>query len=52
MITPTFTIVSQPERHSQVRITPDFVVQSSKPLPNRWRCFWYWALLGWKWEAL
>ncbi len=52
MTTPTFTIASWPERHSQVRITPDFVVQSANPLPNPWRRFWYWALLGWKWEAL
>lgn len=21
-------------------------------IPNRWRRFWYWALLGWKWEKV
>lgn len=27
-------------------------VQSTKPLPNRWRRFWYWALLNMRWEKL
>ena len=26
-------------------------VASCKPMPGRWRRFWYWALLGWTWEA-
>ena len=28
------------------------VVMSDKKMPNLWRRFWYWWLLGWTWEAL
>ncbi len=38
--------------HSRVNVTPNFTISSERPLPNPWRRFWYWALLGWKWEAL
>jgi len=34
-----------------LRITPEFRVQC-KHRPNAWRRFWYWALLGWRWERL
>ena len=27
-------------------------IESPLERPNPWRRFWYWALLGWKWEAL
>lgn len=27
-----------------------FLWHFQKPKPNRWRCLWYWLLLGWKWE--
>lgn len=25
-------------------------IESTDKVPNRWRRFWYWALLGWTWE--
>lgn len=25
-------------------------IESRRPIPNWWRRFWYWALLGWRWE--
>ena len=27
-------------------------IYSPKKMPNRWRRFWYWALLGWRWEKI
>lgn len=27
-------------------------VESSTPMPNLFRRFWYWALLGWRWEKI
>ena len=27
-------------------------IESMNVRPNLWRRFWYWALLGWTWEAL
>lgn len=33
-------------------VTAEFRVFTKDPVPNRWRRFWHWALLGWKWERL
>jgi len=30
----------------------DMVFTLTGPVPNWWRRFWYWALLGWKWERI
>lgn len=46
-----FTI-HRPAYKALLIITADFHIQSARPLPNRWRRFWYWALLGWRWEKL
>jgi hypothetical protein len=27
-----------------------YEVTEKQGWPNTWRRFWYWALLGWKWE--
>lgn len=37
---------------SKLFVTPDLVVGDKRPIPNRWRRFWYWALLGWRWESV
>jgi hypothetical protein len=29
-----------------------FRIESRQEIPNLWERFWYWALLGWKWERL
>jgi hypothetical protein len=46
---PSLIVRTEPVR-SVLYITPELTVQSSAPLPNRWRRFFYWALLGWKWR--
>ena len=28
------------------------IVWFTHPMPNAWRRFWYWALLGWRWESV
>ena len=35
-----------------IRITRDFHIDTVDELPNAWRRFWYWALLGWRWESI
>ena len=35
---------------SVLTITPDFVIYSYAPFPNRVRRFFYWLLLGWTWR--
>ncbi len=37
---------------SRVYFTPKVAMRVETPLPNRWRRFWYWALLGWTWEEV
>lgn len=44
-------IVNPPPR-SILTITPQFKIEYHETPPNRWRRFWYWALLGWKWEKV
>jgi hypothetical protein len=39
-----------PVYKSRLHITPDFSIPHEQPVPNPWRRFWYWALLGWRWE--
>jgi hypothetical protein len=45
-------ILNLPPNRSILHITPNLTIHSSHPVPNRWRRFWYWALLNWKWEKL
>lgn len=40
------------EYKSALVITPTYRVMSEHTMPNRWRRFWYWALLGWTWEKV
>ena len=35
---------------SEVLVTDGFRIQSAKPMPNWWRRFWYFSLLGWRWR--
>ena len=35
---------------SALVISPMFRVMMTTPKPNAWWRFWYWALLGWRWE--
>ena len=49
--TPILTF-AQPKPQSELRFTSDFTFRSVDQIPNLWRRFWYWALLGWTWEAL
>jgi hypothetical protein len=30
----------------------DIMFNFTKPMPNPFRRFWYWALLGWRWEKI
>ena len=43
-----------PQYRSRVSFNNDtnFLIYFSTPRPNWFRRFWYWALLGWKWEAI
>lgn len=40
-----------PRVRGRIRITPNMIVESTV-YPNAWRRFWYWALLGWRWEKV
>jgi hypothetical protein len=43
--------ISQPPPwRSKLWITPEFACDFTHDAPNRWRRFWYWALLGWRWS--
>lgn len=46
----TFTTLAVPPYFSRLHIAPNFVVDCDRPRPSAFRRFWYWALLGWKWE--
>ena len=43
---------------SRLRIVPSedgkdvLTIATPAPYPGSWRRFWYWALLGWKWERI
>jgi hypothetical protein len=39
-----------PKTKSILEISPEFHVDLLGCKPNRWRRFWYWALLGWIWR--
>lgn len=41
-----------PPVRSVLYITSDFVIRTSQPVPGRWRRFWYWVLLGWRWAEM
>lgn len=45
-------ISSGPEYKSQVFITPTFTAEFTYKCPNWWHRFWFWVLLGWRWERL
>ncbi len=53
--------IDQAESHSRLIVNQKWsegceastmTIESPLERPNPWRRFWYWALLGWKWEAL
>jgi hypothetical protein len=43
-------VMMTPEYKSYVRVTSDFKVATTDPVPNVWVRFWYKVLLGWTWE--
>ena len=45
-------VIKTPELVTRVWIVNDVAVNSSYHRPNLWRRFWYWALLGWRWEVI
>jgi hypothetical protein len=38
-----------PEQQWILKITPDFYITGTER-PSRWRRFWHWVFLGWRWE--
>ncbi len=38
--------------HSRIVAPGKMVVELPDPRPNWWRRFWWWALLGCKWEVI
>ena len=52
MSTTGLSIIQEPPV-TRLSIQDDVIlIGTSRPLPNRWRRFWYWALLGWRWERI
>jgi hypothetical protein len=44
-------MIETPEYRSElVIIKGQILVRTIHPMPNWWRRFWYWALLGWRWR--
>ncbi len=43
------SVTPEPAKSALV-ITPFFRVMLPHPMPGRWVRFWYWLLLGWRWE--
>jgi hypothetical protein len=43
-----------PTYKSELIILDDdaIVIRYTRPTPNWWRRFWYWALLGWRWRKV
>lgn len=40
-------------RKSRLKFIDGTVIADyAKPMPNVWRRFWYWFLLGWTWENI
>ena len=39
-----------PLPRSVLKLGPNIGIQSTAPMPNWWRRFWLWALIGWTWE--
>lgn len=44
--------VTVPPVRGILSITADFKIHTSQAPPGYWRRFWYWALLGWRWERV
>lgn len=51
-MTSGLTIAVPPPVRGRVHICEDAIVIDSEVYPNAWRRFWYWALLGWRWERV
>lgn len=41
-----------PRYKTRLIINCGYQILYEQPMPNRFRRFWYWFLLGWKWENL
>lgn len=45
-------VLDFPTPVTRLWILNDVAVTSSFRKPNKWRRFWYWALLGWRWTDI
>lgn len=45
-------VIQLPTYRSKLTISGEFYIMFEEPVPNQWRRFWYWALLGWKWKEI
>ena len=39
-----------PKVQNVLVINENWHVEFTHPMPNPWRRFWYWVLLGWRWS--
>lgn len=44
--------ISLPHPRTVLHCSGCLTVGGIEPMPNWWRRFWYWALLGWWWEEV
>jgi hypothetical protein len=42
--------ITVPEVRSVLHASPYLTMTGAAPMPNWFRRFWYWALLGWTWR--
>lgn len=43
-------VIKLPIHASRVYMAHDVILYSSRPKPNRFRCFMLWLFFGWRWE--
>jgi len=44
--------IKLPRPVNRVWLVHHVAVTTSREIPNAWRRFWHWALLGWRWEKI
>jgi len=42
--------IALPTPRSVLHASPYIRIEGAAPMPNAWRRFWYWFLLGWVWR--
>jgi hypothetical protein len=43
-------LITEPPVRSVLHASSCLTIQCTRPMPNLWRRFWYWLLLGWVWR--